>query len=93
MPRTFRTHTPLIEHPLLLARQFQTTAEAPPRFAKRARAMPASGRATRWGRVVGLAGYFEPPVEHTGYATRVAEGRSIGGGLVDGSCKQVGVGD
>ena len=34
-------------------------------------------------------GYFEPHVEHTGYAARLAEGRSIGSGLVEGSCKQV----
>ncbi len=37
----------------------------------------------------GLRGYFEPHVEHTGYATRLAEGRVIGSGLVEGSCKQV----
>jgi hypothetical protein len=34
-------------------------------------------------------GYFEPHVDHTGYASRLAEGRSIGSGLVEGSCKQV----
>ena len=34
-------------------------------------------------------GYFEPHGEHTGYAARLAEGRSIGSGLVEGSCKQV----
>jgi len=34
-------------------------------------------------------GYFEPHVGHTGYAARLAEGRSIGSGLVEGSCKQV----
>lgn len=34
-------------------------------------------------------GYFEPHREHTGYAARLAEGRSIGSGLVEGSCKQV----
>ena len=34
-------------------------------------------------------GYFAPHVEHTGYAGRLAEGRSIGSGLVEGSCEQV----
>jgi hypothetical protein len=34
-------------------------------------------------------GYFEPHVDHTAYAARLAEGRSIGSGLVEGSCKQV----
>lgn len=40
----------------------------------------------RWA---GVRGYFEPHVEHTGYAARLAEGRSIGSGLVEGACKQV----
>ena len=34
-------------------------------------------------------GYFGPHVNHTAYAARLAEGRSIGSGLVEGSCKQV----
>jgi hypothetical protein len=34
-------------------------------------------------------GYFEPHLGHTNYAARLAEGRSIGSGLVEGSCKQV----
>ncbi len=34
-------------------------------------------------------GYFEPHVGHTDYAARLAEGRAIGSGLVEGSCKQV----
>jgi hypothetical protein len=37
----------------------------------------------------GVRGYFEPHLEHTGYAGRLLEGRSIGSGLVEGSCKQV----
>jgi hypothetical protein len=37
----------------------------------------------------GLRGYFEAHVEHTGYAARLAEGRAIGSGLVEGACKQV----
>jgi hypothetical protein len=37
----------------------------------------------------GLRGYFEPHRDHTGYAARLAEGRAIGSGLVEGSCKQV----
>ena len=41
------------------------------------------------GQWSGLRGYFESHVNHTGYATRLAEGRVIGSGLVEGSCKQV----
>jgi hypothetical protein len=37
----------------------------------------------------GVRGYFEPHVDHTGYSSRLAEGRVIGSGLVEGSCKQV----
>jgi hypothetical protein len=33
--------------------------------------------------------YFEPHAGHTGYAGRLAEGRCIGSGLVEGCCKQV----
>lgn len=40
----------------------------------------------RWA---GLRAYFEPHVAHTGYAARLAEGRVIGSGLVEGACKQV----
>jgi hypothetical protein len=40
----------------------------------------------RWS---GLRGYFEPHRGHTDYAARLAEGRAIGSGLVEGSCKQV----
>ena len=36
-----------------------------------------------------LRSYFEPHVEHTGYAARLALGQSIGSGLVEGACKQV----
>jgi hypothetical protein len=36
-----------------------------------------------------LHSYFEPHVEHTGYAERLAVGQSIGSGLVEGACKQV----
>jgi hypothetical protein len=39
-----------------------------------------------WG---GLRGYFEPHVEHTGYAERLRLGQSIGRRLVEGACKQV----
>src|SRR5205807_7095379 len=38
---------------------------------------------------VELRGYFEPHRGHTGYASRLAEGRGIGSGLVEGACKQV----
>jgi hypothetical protein len=34
-------------------------------------------------------GYFEPHAAHTGHASRLAEGRAIGSGLVEGSCEQV----
>lgn len=37
----------------------------------------------------GVRGYFEAHLEHTDYAARLSEGRSIGSGLVEGSCKQV----
>ena len=37
----------------------------------------------------GLRGYFEPRAEYTGYGPRLAEGRVIGSGLLEGSCKQV----
>lgn len=40
----------------------------------------------RWS---GLHAYFEPHVGHTDYARRLAEGRVIGSGLVEGACKQV----
>jgi hypothetical protein len=40
----------------------------------------------QWSR---LRGYFEPHRDHTGYASRLAEGRVIGSGLVEGACKQV----
>lgn len=40
----------------------------------------------RWS---GVRGYFEPHLGHTDYAGRLAEGRSIGSGLVEGCCKQV----
>jgi hypothetical protein len=37
----------------------------------------------------GLRSYFEPHVDHTGYASRLRSGQSIGSGLVEGACKQV----
>jgi hypothetical protein len=37
----------------------------------------------------GLRAYFDPHRGHTAYAARLAEGRSIGSGLVEGACKQV----
>jgi hypothetical protein len=42
--------------------------------------------AAQWS---GVCGYFEAHLEHTGYAIRLREGRSIGSGLVEGSCEQV----
>lgn len=37
----------------------------------------------------GVRGYFEPHRDHTDYAGRLASGRPIGSGMVEGSCKQV----
>ena len=39
------------------------------------------------GGVSGLAGYLEPHRDHTPYRRRLAEGRSIGSGMVEGACK------
>jgi hypothetical protein len=51
----------------------------------------ASGLLAEWpgAEWSGLRDYFGPHVGHTDYAARLAEGRSIGSGLVEGSCKQV----
>lgn len=51
-----------------------------------ARALLAELSGERWA---GLRQYFAPHVGHTAYAERLAEGRSIGSGLVEGACKQV----
>lgn len=45
-------------------------------------ALPATG----WDIV---RGYFEPHLEHTGYAERLERGQSIGSGMAEGACKQV----
>jgi hypothetical protein len=37
--------------------------------------------------VPGLVGYLWPHVGHTPYRERLAEGRSIGSGMVEGACK------
>jgi hypothetical protein len=39
------------------------------------------------GDVSELAGYLGPHVDHTAYRQRLAEGRSIGSGMVEGACK------
>ena len=36
-----------------------------------------------------LIGYLEPHRDHTPYRQRLAEGRSIGSGMVEGACKTV----
>ena len=41
------------------------------------------------GRRAELAAYLEPHAGHTDYRRRLAEGRSIGSGLVEGACKTV----
>jgi hypothetical protein len=39
------------------------------------------------GDVSGLVGYLTPHGDHTAYRERLAEGRSIGSGMVEGACK------
>jgi len=39
------------------------------------------------GDVSGLIGYLGPHADHTAYRRRLAEGRSIGSGMVEGACK------
>jgi hypothetical protein len=39
------------------------------------------------GEVSELVGYLGPHAEHTPYRARLAEGRSIGSGMVEGACK------
>jgi hypothetical protein len=39
------------------------------------------------GGVSELAAYLGPHVDHTPYRQRLAEGRSIGSGMVEGACK------
>ncbi len=51
-----------------------------------ARALQGELAGVRWS---GVRGYFEAHLEHTDYAGRLSDGRSIGSGLVEGSCKQV----
>jgi hypothetical protein len=45
------------------------------------------GLAAEGGAVAELVGYLEPHREHTPYRERLAEGRSIGSGMVEGACK------
>ena len=42
---------------------------------------------TEAGDLSGLIGYLGPHVDHTAYRRRLAEGRSIGSGMVEGACK------
>jgi hypothetical protein len=51
-----------------------------------AEALMAELAGERWAFV---RAYFEPHMAHSDYAARLAQGRSIGSGLVEGSCKQV----
>ena len=51
-----------------------------------ASALVAELAGSRWS---GVRGYFEAHLDHTDYAGRLLDGRSIGSGLVEGSCKQV----
>ena len=70
------------------------TAEARSWVVARRATLLARGAAGLLGELVGVAwsglrGYFGPHADHTGYGSRLAEGRVIGSGLVEGSCKQV----
>lgn len=70
------------------------TASARVWVAGRRRTLLRSGASGLLAELVGpewsdLRGYFEPHVEHTGYADRLRSGQSIGSGLVEGACKQV----
>jgi hypothetical protein len=53
--------------------------------AARARARSAAQREA----LADAAGYFEGRADALGYVGRLASGRSIGSGLVEGACKQV----
>ena len=45
--------------------------------------------ALRRAAVQGLLDYLEPHAEHTGYGERLAQGQSIGSGMIEGACKTV----
>jgi hypothetical protein len=49
----------------------------------------AAGLAEAGGAAAELADYLAPHAEHTDDRRRLAEGRSIGSGLVEGACKTV----
>lgn len=70
------------------------SAEAAAWAAARRGTLLRSGAAGLLGELAGerwpaVRGYFAPHLGHTDYAGRLAEGRSIGSGLVEGACKQV----
>lgn len=46
-------------------------------------------RAGQRAALTALANYLRPHAEHLNYAARLAEGRAIGSGLVEGACKQL----
>jgi hypothetical protein len=63
-------------------------------YARRRRTLLESGSsglleelASEPGDVSALVGYLGPHAEHTPYRLRLAEGRSIGSGMVEGACK------
>jgi hypothetical protein len=61
-----------------------------PAVAERTAATRREGRSRAGRRALDeLEGYFYRQREHRGYAGRLGRGRSIGSGLVEGSCKQV----
>jgi C4-dicarboxylate-specific signal transduction histidine kinase len=63
-------------------------------YAARRRTLLGSGAAgllaevaSEAGDVTELVGYLTPHLDHTAYRRRLAEGRSIGSGMVEGACK------
>ena len=83
-------------HAAAVARHGEGTAAARDEAARWRRTLLESGAATLLerlradpGDVGGLIAYLGPHVGHTAYRRRLAEGRSIGSGLVEGACKTV----
>jgi hypothetical protein len=54
-----------------------------------AAARPQARAGAKRSALADVAGYFERRAEYLGYAERLANGQSIGSGLVEGACKQV----
>jgi hypothetical protein len=52
-------------------------------------ARPTAVRAAQWQALDSLLGYVEHQRNHLNYAERLAAGRPIGSGLVEGACKHL----